>query len=69
MLMAFLGSTIAEFKKTKRKFSMLKIMIPLFIHSIGAIIYGAYIGEIVLSGVFSLVIGLITSFLLLYQKK
>lgn len=69
MLLAFIGNTISELKKEKINIGMLKIAIPLFMLSVGALIYGSYINQIAIASVISLIFGILFCVLLLYPKK
>lgn len=68
MLMAFVGSTISEIKNKKIDRYILKFIIPLFIISIGSIIYGACTNHIVIASLISLLLGLI-SISLIFKKR
>lgn len=54
---SFVGSSISEIKKKNIETSKLKLVIPLFILSISTIIFSAYINQIIVGGIVSLLLG------------
>lgn len=68
IFISFIGSTIKEIKKDEIDLSKLKIAIPLFILSIGVLIYCASINKIYIGAILSFILG-IYSCVLLYKKN
>lgn len=70
MFMAFIGSFISEMRKKKIGVKVLKYIIPLFIIAIGILVYGAYTNNIIIAGIVSLILGILSiAFILLEKKK
>ena len=69
MLMAFIGSSVSEMRKKKIGVKVLKYIIPLFILAIGILIYGSYTDNVITAGIISLVLGIVSIALILYEEK
>lgn len=70
MLTAFTGTVISEIRKKKTDTKALKIVIPLFLISVGSIICGAYTDHIILAGFVSFILGIISCYIIyIYSKK
>lgn len=67
VFLAFVGNSIKEIKQIKVDKSILKAITPLFVLSIGALVYGIYVDKILIGGVSAFVMGVL-AFLLLYKS-
>ena len=69
MLAAFSGTVISETRKKEIDTRVVKIVIPLFLITITCIIVGAYTEYMVLAGVISFLLGIISCCAILFYHK
>lgn len=69
MLAAFAGTVISEIRKKEIDTRVVKIVIPLFLITNACIIIGAYTENMVLAGVISFLLGIISCCAILFYLK
>lgn len=69
MLAAFTGTVVSEIRKKEIDTRVVKIVIPLFLITIACIIVGAYTEYMVLAGVISFLLGIISCCAILFYHK